>query len=118
MKGIESRGQLTCLDTCDVLRYIFELDEESQQRVEQILKMDLIGRSIAEAVSENITGSIFRRAALTKEIPRVKLRKLLRSKHVRSGNIPARDWKNSWIWSIPRPARAWPTGTLEMRGVR
>ena len=81
---------IICLiDTCDVLRYIFELDEESQQRVEQILRMDLIGRSIAEAVSENITGSIFRRAALTKEIPRIKLRKLLRSKHVRSGNIPA-----------------------------
>ncbi len=81
---------IICLvDTCDVLRYIFELDEESDQKIQQILKMDLIGRSIAEAVSENITGSIFRRAALTKDIPRVKLRKLLRSKHVRSGNLPA-----------------------------
>ncbi len=81
---------IICLiETCDVLRYIFEIEEEQEQRVEQILKMDLIGRSIADAVSENISGSIFRRAALTKEIPRVKLRKLVRSKHVRSGNIPA-----------------------------
>ena len=81
---------IICLiDTCDVLRYIFDIDEASEQRVEQILKMDLIGRSIADAVSQNIAGSIFRRASLTKEIPRVKLRKLVRSKHVRSGNIPA-----------------------------
>ena len=81
---------IICLiDTCDVLRYIFEIDEESEARVEQILKMDLIGRSIAEAVTENITGSIFRRAALTKDIPRVKLRKMLRSKHLRAGNLPA-----------------------------
>ena len=81
---------IICLiDTCDVLRYVFELDEESEQRVEQILKMDLIGRSIAEAVSENIAGPLLRRAALTKEIPRVELRKLLTSKNVRIGNVPA-----------------------------
>ncbi|MCQ3810687.1 MAG: cytochrome P450 [Acidimicrobiia bacterium] len=81
---------IICLiDTCDVLRYVFELDEESEQRVEQVLKMDLIGRSIAEAVSENIAGPLLRRAALTKEIPRVELRKLLTSKNVRIGNVPA-----------------------------
>ncbi|WP_419848707.1 cytochrome P450 [Candidatus Poriferisocius sp.] len=81
---------IVCLiDTCDVLRYIFELDEESEQRVEQILKMDLIGRSIADAVSENIAGPLLRRSALTKPIPVVKLRKVLRNKHVRSGNVPA-----------------------------
>ena len=81
---------IVCLiHTCDVLRYIFELDEESEQRVEQILKMDLIGRSIAEAVSENIAGSVFRGASLAKPIPRLKLRKVLRSKHLRSGNLPA-----------------------------
>ena len=81
---------IVCLiDTCDVLRYIFELDEDSEQRVEQILKMDLIGRSIADAVSENIAGPLLRRSALTKPIPVVKLRKVLRNKHVRSGNVPA-----------------------------
>ena len=81
---------IICLiDTCDVLRYIFELDEESEQRVEQILKMDLIGRSITEAVSENIAGPTLRTTSLAKPIPRLKLRKLLRSKHLRSGNLPA-----------------------------
>ena len=81
---------IICLiDTCDVLRYIFELDEESEARVEQICKMDLIGRSIADAVSENIAGSLFNRTSLTRAIPRLKLRKALRSKHLRKGNVPA-----------------------------
>ena len=81
---------IICLiDTCDVLRFIFELDEESEQRVEDICKMDLIGRAIADAVGENIAGPLFRRSALAKAIPVVKLRKLLRSKNVPSGNLPA-----------------------------
>ena len=81
---------IICLiDTCDVLRFIFELDEESEERVEQICKMDLIGRAIADAVGHNIAGPLLRRSALAKQIPVVKLRKLLRSKHLRSGNLPA-----------------------------
>ena len=81
---------IICLiNTCDVLRFIFELDEESDERVEFISKMDLIGRSIADAVGQNIAGPLFRRSALTKPIPVVRMRRVLRSKHVRSGNIPA-----------------------------
>ena len=81
---------IICLiDTCDVLRFIFELDEESERRVQEIAKMDLIGRAIAEAVGHNIAGPMFRRSALTKQIPVVKLRKLLGNRHVRSRNVPA-----------------------------
>ena len=81
---------IICLiNTCDVLRFIFELDEESEKRVESISKMDLIGRSIAAAVGQNIAGPLFRRSALTKPIPVVPMRRVLCSKHVRSGNIPA-----------------------------
>ena len=49
------------INTCDVLRFIFELDEESEKRVEFICKMDLIGRSIADAVGQNIAGPHDRR---------------------------------------------------------
>ena len=81
---------IICLiDTCDVLRYIFELDEESQERVQDICKMDLIGRAIADAVGHNIAGPLFRRSALAKAIPVVKLRKMLRSPHLRTRNLPA-----------------------------
>ena len=81
---------IICLiNTCDVVRFIFELDEESEKRVEFICKMDLIGRSIGAAVGQNIAGPLFRRSALTKSIPVVPLRRLLRSRQARSGNIPA-----------------------------
>ncbi len=81
---------IICLiDTCDVLRFIFELDEESEARVERVTKMDLIGRSIAEAVHENIARPLFRKTTLSKKIPVVPLRKLVRNEHVKTGNIPA-----------------------------
>ena len=81
---------IICLiDTCDVLRFIFELDEESEARIEQVTKMDLIGRSIAEAVHENIARPLFRKTTLSKAIPVVPLRKMLRNEHVRTGNLPA-----------------------------
>ncbi len=81
---------IICLiDTCDVLRLIFELDEEATERVGAILKMDLIGRAIAAAVAQNIAGRLFRPTALTKPIPVVPLRRLLHSKQIRSGNLPA-----------------------------
>ena len=81
---------IICLiNTCDVLRFIFDLDEESERRVEFIGKMDLIGRSIAAAVSDNLAGSLFRPSAFAKPIPVAPLRHLLGSRHLRQGNIPA-----------------------------
>ena len=81
---------IICLiDTCDILRYIFELDEESEARVEQVTKMDLIGRSIADAVHQNIARPLLRRTAVSKAIPVVPLRKVIANKQARAGNIPA-----------------------------
>ncbi len=81
---------IICLiNTCDVFRFMFQLDEESEARIEFICKMDLIGRSIAAAVSENLAGPLLRHSALSKEIPAVSLRKLMLNPHLRDGNIPA-----------------------------
>lgn len=81
---------LICLvNTCDVFRFIFPIEEEEEERITQISKMDVIGRSIAEAVSQNLAGPLLRRSGLAKKIPTVPLRKLLFNKHLRSGNIPA-----------------------------
>ncbi len=77
------------LNTCDVLRFIFELDDESEARIEVVCKLELIGRSIAEAVAHNLAGPLLRRSALTKTIPAVPLRRLLLNPHIRDGNIPA-----------------------------
>ncbi|MCY4495765.1 MAG: cytochrome P450 [Rhodospirillaceae bacterium] len=79
-----------CLvNTCDVFRFMFELDVETQERIEFICKMDLIGRSIAEAVGQSIASPMLRRSMLTKKIPVVALGRLPLNPHLRSGNIPA-----------------------------
>ena len=79
-----------CLvNTCDVFRYIFELDDDAEERIKLICKMDTIGRSIAEAVIHNLAGPLLRRAHLSKHIPRVPLRSLLFNSHLRDGNVPA-----------------------------
>ena len=81
---------IICLiNTCDVFRFMFQLDDEAEERIQFICKMDLIGRSIAEAVAHNLAGPLFRRSALTKKIPTASLRKILLNPHIRKGNIPA-----------------------------
>ena len=81
---------IMCLvNTCDVFRFIFELDEESEERIEFICKMDLIGRSMADAVSQSLAGSGHRGSGLNRKIPTVSLPKLLLNPHVRDGNLNA-----------------------------
>ena len=81
---------IICLvDTCDVFRFIFELDDEAEERIKFICRMDLIGRSIADAVANTTSSPMLRRSALKRRIPRVSLRKILFNPHVRTGNIPA-----------------------------
>ncbi len=81
---------IVCLvNTCDVFRLIFQLDEAAEERIKFICQLDLIGRSIADAVSESLVGPISRHAVFTKRIPTVSLRRLLRNPHVRDGNLNA-----------------------------
>ena len=80
---------VSLIESCGVLRFIFDLDEEAEKRVEAICRIDLIGRAISLAVDENIAGRLFRPSALTKPIQVVPLRRLLRGPHVRDGNLPA-----------------------------
>ena len=80
---------ISLINTCDVFRFMFQLDEEAEKRIEFICNIDLIGRSIAAAVSHNLAGPLLRRSALSKKIPTVSLRKMLFNSHLRKGNIPA-----------------------------
>ena len=80
---------IALIDTCDVFRFMFQLDEAAEQRIKAICQMDLIARSIAQAVSQNLAGPLLRRSAFTKKIPTVALHKLLFSRHLRTGNVPA-----------------------------
>ena len=81
---------IICLvNTCDVLRFIFQLDEEAQGRIEFICKMDLIGRAIAAAVGQSIVAPSLRQPSLTKPIPAVSLRDLVFNRELREGRLPA-----------------------------
>ena len=81
---------IICLvNTCDVFRFMFLLDDETEERIHAICQMDLLARSIAEAVAHHVNSVVGRRSALNKKIPRASLRKLLLNRHLRDGNIPA-----------------------------
>ena len=80
---------ISLINTCDVIRFIFQLDEESEERIEQICRMDLIARAIGEAVAHNMVGPALRRPSLSKPIPVVPLRELVFNRHVRDGNLNA-----------------------------
>ncbi len=81
---------IICLiNTCDVFRFIFQVDDEAEERIQFICQMDLIGRSMADVVAHNLAGPLLRRSALTKEIPAVRMRKLLLNPHVRDGKMSA-----------------------------
>ena len=81
---------LICLvNTCDVFRFVFPLDEASRNRLQLLSRMDVIGRSIAAAISGSIEGPALRRPVMTKPIPIVPLGDVLLNRHLRSGNLPA-----------------------------
>ena len=80
---------ISLVDTCDVFRFIFDIDEQTEERIAEICRMDLIGHAIAAAVEHNIASPLLRRSTLTKKVPTVALRRLVLSPHVRSRNIPA-----------------------------
>ncbi len=81
---------IICLaNTCDVLRFIFQLDEEAEERIELISRLDLIGQSIVDAVAQSISGPLLQRGSLTKQIPVVSLPKLLFNRNLREGNLTA-----------------------------
>ncbi len=80
---------IALLNACNVIPYMVTLDEEAEERVKWVCQLDIIGRSIGEAVSSSIVGFHLQRSLVTKKIPRVALRKMLLNRHVRSGNLPA-----------------------------
>ena len=80
---------INLVNTCDVFRFIFQLDDETEERIQLICRLDSIGRSIAEAVSQNIAAPLLRRSHLTKKIPTVQTRRLLFNSNLRKGNVAA-----------------------------
>ena len=75
-------------NACQVLHLIFPLDETATARIELVCKLDVVGQSIAKTVSQSMAGPTLR-ALSTKPIPSARIRDVLLSPHVRTGNLPA-----------------------------
>lgn len=107
---------ISLIDTCDVVRFIFQLDEESEARIEQICRMDLIARAIGEAVAHNMVGPALRRPSLSKPIPVAPLRELVFNRHLRTGNLNALfaqlAEKHGPVFQIRPPLRKQPITVL------
>ncbi len=66
---------IICLiNTCDVFRIKSQPEGDDEERIQFICKMELIGRSIADAVAQSLAGPLLQRSSLTKKIPTVSLR--------------------------------------------
>ena len=62
---------IICLiETCDIFPLMFKLDKKAEERIELICRMDLIGRSMADAVAENINNPLLTTSHHGKKIPR------------------------------------------------
>ena len=77
------------LSACDVLRFIFDLDEKSEERVERCLNIELINRAISSGVEQSIIAPLLQKKPLNRKIPSLSLTKLIFNRHVRDGNLPA-----------------------------
>ena len=77
------------LSACDVLRFIFDLDDESEERVERCINLELINRAISSGVEQSIIAPLLQKKPLNRKIPSVSLTRLILNRHVRDGNLPA-----------------------------
>ncbi len=77
------------LNACDLIRFIYEIDEHIELRIEQVCKMELISRTISVAVTQTIVSPRLQTAPIKRKIPSVSWIKLLSHIHSSSGNLPA-----------------------------
>ncbi len=77
------------VNACRVFHLMYQIDEEVEERIQLVSRMDLIGQAIAAAVSQSILAPSLRRPSLTKPIPTVSLRDLVFNRELREGRLPA-----------------------------
>ena len=80
---------IALVNTVDVFRFIFELEDEHKAYIRLVSRIDTIARAISEAVGRNISGPALNHTALTKPIPLLPMRALIFNQNRRQGNLPA-----------------------------
>ena len=77
------------VNACDVFHVMFPIDDEVEERIQFVSKMDLIGQAIAAAVADSIVAPTLRRPSFTKPIPAVSVRDLLFNRDLLEGRLPS-----------------------------
>ena len=78
------------MHTCDGFKLLLSEEDyqESIERIETLSKLDLVGRTVSEAVKESAYRPQTRRILPTKPIPKLRIIDILRQRDFRTGNIP------------------------------
>lgn len=78
------------MHTCDGFKLLLSEEdyEEKRGRIEDVSRMDLVGRSVASAVKLSTVKPKTRRFLQTKPIPKLRITDILRQRDFRRGNIP------------------------------
>ena len=78
------------MHTCDGFRLLLSEEdyEEKRGRIEDVSRMDLVGRSVASAVKLSTVNPKTRRFLQTRPIPKLRIADILRLRDFRTGNIP------------------------------
>ncbi len=77
------------LNACDLIRSVFQLEDDHEERITLICNMELISRVIATAVEQSITTPTLKQSPATKKIPAIPIRSVLFDRHLWNGNLPA-----------------------------
>ena len=77
------------LNACDILKLMFELNEENENRIDLICNLELINRRLSKAVKDVSISPALQQSPLTKPIPKVPIGRVLSNRHLWDGNLPA-----------------------------
>ncbi len=77
------------LNACDVIRFIFELDDKKETKIKWICNLETINRKISSGLEQAIITPAIQQTPLSKKIPKVSLRYFLSNRRFWDGNIPA-----------------------------
>ncbi len=80
---------VSLLQTCDVLRFIFDISEREEERIKWLCDVELISRAIFSSVQETVISPSFRKTPLSKRIPTIPTIGSIMSAYAHHGNMPA-----------------------------
>ena len=105
------------MHTCDGFKLLLSEEdyEEKLERIEDVSRMDLVGRSVSSAVRLSTVKPKTRRLLRTKPIPKLRITDILRQRDYRTGNISSVQGSADVRY---RPLSTGSGGTHGARGLR